>query len=283
MADCGPDWAYIVFMIAGLLKYYPFLLFGLALKERPTRTWLIATLSATGLAVFVVIFWGELMEALANIPVASPFGDAVGIVNLPRALARAMAAVIEMGPRGQASLTLLFRFLLTVVVVKWAIGLAGRSAFVAAVVRLSERDSIWLVVGCLVMGGCYLLTQNVGYRGIYLLIVLIGLLALRRASDDPAVSSEVSRMALLTPLIMWMEGIRLWVRLLVETIAAPTVVYQFVIVLIWLVRELLWLNLERVLLAVLLVVAARSATGIAVHAWARRIVADWRPPDLGMR
>ncbi len=59
---------YAVFLAAGLLKYYPFVLFGLALKQRPRGFLLIAALATAALAIFVAWFWPELREELPNIP-----------------------------------------------------------------------------------------------------------------------------------------------------------------------------------------------------------------------
>jgi len=263
--------AYAVFMLAGLLKYYPFILFGLALKERPTRFWLIAVLSLLGLAGFVAVFRDEILKELPNVPGGSPFADMVGIVNVPRALALLLSAHLgALPPRGEAAVELVLRLLLTAQLTVWALTLAGRPGFVAAIARLRESDAVWLLTGCLVMGGCYLLGQSVGYRGIYLLIVLSGLLALRRQCDAPATRPRLTRAVLAILPLMWMEGIRLWGAMAVRRLGAPEVLRNLTDVGLWLVRELLWLDLASVLLAVLFVSAARSATGLAAIDWMRR-------------
>jgi hypothetical protein len=264
--------AYVAFMMAGLLKYYPLVLFGLALKERPTRMLLIAALSVAGLAIFVTVFWSELLEELPNIPTNSPYADMVGIANIPIAISQIAATNPSLGPRAPALTALSLRVLLTALVVGWAIISARRPGFNLAIDRLAETDSVLLVVGCLVMGGCYLLGQNVGYRGIYLLIVLSGLLALCRAIDDPKLRSKLETVTLLIVPMMWMEGVRYWIILNLDSLSAPPVVRFFAEILAWLLREVLWFNLECVMLAVLIAYAVHSATGRSVRSLVRRLV-----------
>jgi hypothetical protein len=264
--------AYFVFMMAGLLKYYPMVLFGLALKERPTRFLLVAALSAAGLALFATVFWSELLEELPNIPTDSPYFDLVGIVNIPLAIAQVAATNPSLGPRAPALIALSSRLLLTAVVVGWAIISARRPGFNQAIARLTEADSILLVAGCLVMGGCYLLGQNVGYRGIFLLIVLSGLLALCRATDDRELRSRLETVALLIVPMMWMEGIRNWTTLIFDSLSDSPAVRFYARSLAWELRELLWLNLERMMLAVLIAYVVRSATGSWVRSLVRRLV-----------
>jgi hypothetical protein len=107
----------------------------------------------------------ELLRALPNIPAGSAFADLVGIVNIPIAVAQSVANFIPLGHHGHALIALAVRLLLTALVFRWAIELVARSGFAAAVNRLTDADAAWLVAGCLTMGACYLMAQNIGYRG----------------------------------------------------------------------------------------------------------------------
>jgi hypothetical protein len=257
---------YAVFLAAALLKYYPFVLFGLALKQRPRGFLSIAGLATAALAIFAVWFWPELREELPNIPAGSPFADYVGLTNLPLAVADLMEMDGPMAPQHRSVVVLGLRLWLLALVFVFAILLARRPGFAAAVARLRETDATWLVAFCLVMGGCYALIQNVSYRGIYLLPVLSGLLALRRASETPALRSRLLAVSVTLMPIMWMEALRHWVAMLKALPVSPFL-QDIPIALVWLARELLWLNLERVLIAVLLVFAVQSATVLSVRAW----------------
>ena len=268
--------AYFVIFTAGLLKYYPLALMLLAIRELHARFLLIAALSSVGLAVFATVFWSELLQELPNIPAGSPFADLVGIANMPLASAQVAAPLIRLGPQGQAIIALSLRLALTALVLGRAIMLAGHPAFAASIDRVARTDTVWLVTGCLTMGACYLLGQNVGYRGIYLLIVLSGLLALCRACEAGRLRSYLVISTIIVVPIMWMEGARGWVALLLKD--SPLPVKAVSACLLWITRELLWLNLECVLLAVVIAYAMQSATGNAVRSrlgWlvsARRIV-----------
>ena len=148
--------SYALFFVAGLLKYYPMVLFALALRERPTRFWAVAFGCLGGTALFVLGFQQELQEGLRNIPAGSPIYDMVGIVNIPL-----IAADLVGKTAGEQSITRLsLRLCLTAVVMISAYRLAARPEFAAALARMPEAHSVWLLFGCLVMGGCYLAVQR---------------------------------------------------------------------------------------------------------------------------
>jgi len=267
----GRNIAYGAFLLAGLLKYYPFVLFALALKERPARLLAICTICMTVLAVFIVIFWSELLEAVPNIPAGWPSANFEGLVNLPLAFVGLTWPEGTMPGHERTLIILAIRLLLTALVIAWAATLAMRPGFAEAMARLPQADATWLVAGCVVMGGCYALAQNNGYRGIYLLIAISGLLALRRASDAPELRATLASLITMIVPIMWMDALRYWASLILH--AAPIgegmrIELSFVV---WLVGELLWLNLERLLIAVMLVFALQTATGGAIVARMRRL------------
>jgi len=260
--------AYAAFLAAGLLKYYPLLAFGLALRERPARFLLIAAISAAALMIFVAAFWADLREALPNVPTASPFGDFVGIVNLPRGFLELGAGDDDLAA-GHSRTALALRIGLTVMLLAIAARLARHPGLGTAFGTMPRAEADWLVAGSLIMGGCYLLAHNNGYRGIYLLIVLSGLLALRRRCDDRGLRLMLTAAALSIVPIMWMEALRRWAFHGLEHAPLSPFARVMPVFFLWLTRELLWLNLERVMLAVLLVFALRSATAGAVWTWMR--------------
>ena len=245
---------YGIFLLAGLLKYYPMALFGLALRERPQLFFRIAVLAVAILAVFIVTFRAELAEELANIPTGSPFGDLIGIANIPLAL---RSAVASGGNAGNLT-ALVCRLLMTVGAIGLSVDLARRPALQRAFDTMAPGEMTWLVTGCLVMGACYLMGQNVGYRGIYLLLVLSGLLALMRNTTDPAVRPLLACTVILLVAMMWMEAIRLWIHEGLRAVPLTPGAGNAVQGLVWLGRELLWFNLERVMLAILIIYALRS-------------------------
>jgi hypothetical protein len=247
--------SYMLFMLAGLLKYYPMILFLMALRERPRRFWVIALSSLTLLVLFVIGFSQELREAMPNVPTGSPFGDMVGVANISLVVAQLPWPT----PRASAIARLACALCLTAGVMISAYRLAGRPDFAANLARLPEAQSVWLVIGCLVMGGCYFLIQSVGYRGVYLLLVLSGLLALRRVSDNSPLRKELGRVTIAIVAIMWMEGVRHWADALVLGLSDSSALK--VELAVWLIREILWLYLARVMVAVVMNHVAESNLG----------------------
>ncbi len=248
---------YGIFLLAGLLKYYPMVLFGLALQERPRRFFLLAVTATAALALFIGTFRAELAEELPNIPIGSPFGDLVGIVNIP-IVVRGLVAPLAPGGQAGKLAGLVCRLAMTVGVIAWSAKLAHRPGLRQAVAGMDRAEATWLMSGCLVMGGCYLIGQNVGYRGIYLLLVMSGLLALLRGATDAAIFRSLWRTVILLVPLMWMEAIRFWVDHGARVLHLPRDLRHALQALAWLSRELLWFDLEHVMLAVLIVFAMQS-------------------------
>ena len=128
----------------------------MAVREWPRRFWVIAFSSLVGLFIFVLGCWQELREAMPNIPGGSPIGDMFGIVNVPLLVAELPWPTL----RASAIARLLSTLCLAMGVIISAYRVAARRDFAANLARLSEDQSVWLVIGCLVVGGCYFLGQS---------------------------------------------------------------------------------------------------------------------------
>jgi hypothetical protein len=250
--------AYAIFAAAGLLKYYPFALFGLAFREALWRCLAILAAIVIAILLFWLTFHAELREEFANIPAGSPFTDMVGIANFPIAIGDFARYSARINPLWATLLQGGCRLFLTILVFAAAIRLARRPGFEETLAGLAAHDRLWLVLGCLVMGGCYLLGQNVGYRGIYLLIVLAGLLALCRAVPERRLLEELTAVTMTILPILWMEGLRHGVDLALASAGADGDTRHAVKGIAWAVREALWLNLERLMLAIVIVDLWRS-------------------------
>jgi hypothetical protein len=98
--------------------------------------------------------------------------------------------------------------------------------------------------------------QSVAYRGIYLMIVLSGLLLLGRRVRVPAVQSQIKWATLSVIPLMWDGALQYWL-----SVGLPDRLAGGVEVALWLFRELAWVNLARVLLALLLVYAMETPVG----------------------
>jgi hypothetical protein len=266
--------AYGLILAAGLLKYYPFALFLLALRERPRNLVMIGIAASAALAAFVWWFLPELRASFANIPAPSPVGNGWSILDGPR-----VAALIFTGePDGESSTVLVtaLRVLLTAFLVAGAIRRAGDPAFGEALAGMPARSRDWLVAGCIVVAGCYFAGPNLNYRGIYLLPVVAGLVAFAAAAPEEALRARIRLWTTLVVVVMWMP----FVERAPETIARITGFQTFAMPAhwtFWLIRELLWCGLARFLLAIVIREALASHSG----RWLLGLARPSRPSHLG--
>ena len=162
---------YALLLLAGLLKYYPLAMMLIAVRERPRRFVFLALASIAITVVLALLNWGDLSRVLGLIPNGNPLDDFFGSASVGLAimdelnLSRTGAKWIQI-PMCVAGI--------------WAgvrLGLAERTR--VALSLLTERESMFLMIGSLLMIGCFFAAQNVGYRVLHLLFVLPALLALR--------------------------------------------------------------------------------------------------------
>jgi hypothetical protein len=229
-----------------------------ALKEGRRRAAIIGATSVATLLVFVFVFHGELAKSLSNVPRGSPFGDMVGIVNLPRAIAMFADGLGHLKPGQDAWIEAVLRLCAMGLVVAGGLRLAMRREFRASFSGLSDFDRCWLVLGALLVAGCYLAIQSVGYRGIYLLIVLSAFFPLIRSAGDAEIRRRLVYTALSIVPIMWMEGVRHWMSTSIEYLNFSSFSERLGGSLTWVLREALWINLAQVLVGVIFVFLSKQ-------------------------
>lgn len=205
--------AYAVFLGMGLLKFYPLVLLGLVVRERPRV--------ALGFGVAAVA-----LAALAVLPLGDEFGRAIGNI-LPhpaftgtfgsRQLADGLALLLP----GHGGVAVAAGVLAAAVV-----GLAVRLAEVglAAADGLARREADLLLVGGVLISGCFLAGESVEYRAIFLVLAMPALLRLGGGSRlfiatswgavwllwDPVVRRVVARLAPAQDGIPGPPGLLLW-------------------------------------------------------------------------
>lgn len=223
--------AYALYFFAGLLKYYPLALLALVIRESRRAAIALAATAAAVLLVLVLCDRAELAKALANIPRLAYFADSFAAVNLPFGLAEVLLDPV---------LTRLVGITLLAVLT----ALAG--ARTRRTLSLLDRASPdWrpfevecLIVGAVVLAGCFLVGQNVDYRGIYLVLVTPGLLVLRRSASAVEVRRFLARMIGAVVFVAWEEVIRGIFGAAAS--ALPNVLRPRAETLFWLGRELVW-------------------------------------------
>jgi hypothetical protein len=183
-------WAYIAFGVAGFLKFYPIVLLGLALRERLPR--LLAICAVLGLATlaFYVAYHEEMRQVLRGVAGLNahwgPFSDRFGARQLLDGFWLLMGA--DHPPTAGALLpgadarnpsapgwALVAPALLAGCL---AFLLWRRSDFKLRWDGLSPREANCLLVGAVVMAGCFFAGYSIMYRGIFLLLALPGLIAM---------------------------------------------------------------------------------------------------------
>jgi hypothetical protein len=224
--------AYLLYLAAGLLKYYPIILLTLLARERRRDAVLGMIGVASLLVLFGVYFGGDLGKAFRNIPAFSYFADNFSAENLPFGMGEALSGVGERG---------LIAFLVLGALVAVAIARTMRTVRLLEAERfeLSDTEMRCLAVGGMLVTACFFAGQNVDYRGIYLLLVLPGLVRLHALCGDATVRRFYRQMIAAMLFVMWEEFFR---RNLHNLVALGTShgLSSKVEVFFWVGRELVW-------------------------------------------
>lgn len=164
----------------GLVKFYPFVLLALALRESVRRFVVLSCGFALLLAGFAWVYWTDIGRALAHLPSVYYAGDMFGAFILPRLLHRGF---------GLSSTGAYIVMALAVLLLAWgATRLAKKLYPISDRLDFSDSRGLLLVTGSLVIFGCFWIESNVAYRAIFLLPVLPGLWAAQRALRGTDVS-----------------------------------------------------------------------------------------------
>jgi hypothetical protein len=267
--------SYALILLAGLLKFYPLIVLLTALRERPRTFFAIA--AAAGLIVvgFFYHFQTELAAALKNIPSGEYASDLFGSVNLPFGAA---TYTLRLFPKLEqfawfTALPYAIMALLLIVTAVQVIRLARNGDLASAFAKMPERDGTFLVIGAALIAGCFFAGQSVAYRGVHLIFVVAGLVAMRRAVDTRGRRAFLTHTLIIVLFLMWGEFFRRALlyevtgsvlgRALYHEAAGPGLALY---ALFWLIREVLWWRLAAVLLAILAIFGLRSELFAALQA-----------------
>ena len=186
LGGCG------LIVLAGLVKFYPFVALIVVLRERLLVIAAVAVASVAALAT-LLFYHHELGLMAANLPAPSYFTMQFGSANLPSGIGLSVGKIMEKlgyanAHGAQAVGALVARAVLPILVVS-AIGaaflIAGRCDLRLVEARLAARQLDFLVAGAALISGCFFASQSVIYRGIYLLLALPGLAELSRQITTP--------------------------------------------------------------------------------------------------
>jgi hypothetical protein len=212
LAERGPVRmiGYGLALLAALLKYYPIMVLIFFFRERIAVFAAVALAAAGSLALFWAVYHVEIVRGWAEISTGPYNTDLFAAKNLPFLIG--MLVENAMAPS---------RFAASV---GWGVtaglygGLAGAALAIcrrlsrfaelrAAIAELPEGERVFMVIGSAVIAGCFFAGQSIGYRGIFLLLVMPGLLALSRSGSRERRTLCLGS-AIVIVLLMWGECLR---------------------------------------------------------------------------
>jgi hypothetical protein len=213
LAERGPAARIIGYglaVLSALLKYYPIMVLICLFRERIAVFAGVALAAAGALAVFWAAYHVEIVRGWAEISTGPYNTDLFAAKNLPFLI----GILVENAAAPSRSAA----------AVGWAVtaglygGLAGAALAIcrrlsrfaelrAAIAEFPDGERVLMVIGSAVIAGCFFAGQSIGYRGIFLLLVMPGLLTLSR-SGVRQLRALCFGSALVIVLLMWGECLR---------------------------------------------------------------------------
>jgi hypothetical protein len=234
---------YAVALFAGMLKYYPIVLLILAVRER-RRVMIAIGLASFGVIALWFLLDRGILRSVANIPPARYFDDHVfDARDLPHGLAQ----IFDWPPPVASGLLLA----MVVSMAAMAGALARLDDVTARLRQLSEAEAGYLLVGCILLVGCFLAAQNVVYRGIFFLFVLPGLTALTGMNGRRPLDGLYIGATGMIIVLMWSDTVRALVNGVLCRFGVCGRANEIVHFEVWLVREVMWWAVACILTAFL--------------------------------
>lgn len=222
--------SYLLYLIAGLLKYYPLVLLILLARHRWRSALVYGGVIFLVLIVFVVSFGNQISASVADVPKASCFGSenlapsyfgyAFTMKNLPFGIACVFRHIIPM--------TVISGTLLIALLIMTGIRIIANVGSLNAFAITCEGYEIKaLSISSILLTACFFAGTNIDYRDIYFLLVIPGLLRFRQSTNDAQLMRWLSSLIAAILVLMWEPFIR---RGLAGAVASAA----------WAARELLW-------------------------------------------
>jgi hypothetical protein len=266
--------AYLTALFAAMIKYYPLTLLILLFTER-IAAFLAAGLAMTGLiAIFLAVYLPDIARGWPTIASGPYFTGFFGAKNLPLGLVE-----LTFGQSGGSSVALLGASLYGLLVFGGALiclRLVTRTPLRPMLAQIGDGERIFLVVGSALIAGCFLAGQSIGYRGIFLLFALPGLLAIARVATDSFLRGLCRATAIVLVLLMWEECLRIGLASILAQLAVPPLFDILIKLAFWVARELAWWWMVSVMIAFLASFLAESETVRSFSRLSRRYLSSMR-------
>lgn len=260
--------AYLFFIMAGLLKYYPMVLLVLLLRERWLRAFEVAIGAGVALALLILGYRSDIGAALANIPHLTYYSDAFSAKNLPFGI---IGMIADADSYRSAALVLLL------VLAGVAAARGWRTAQLLGPSRIdwTAWETRLLLIAGVLFPACFFTAHNIAYRCIYLLLAVPGLMQFRRSTGTPMIRRWASLMIAAALFLLWEAAIGHAVAAAFQADAPDASVSTLLglwQVLFWLGRELVWWWLIGGFLGTVLCFALGQPMTIEVIGWLRRSI-----------
>jgi len=244
---------YGVALLAAFLKYYPIMVLIIVFRER-IAVFLTVLVVGTGvLGILFLEYHVEIARVLALIPGGRYDTDLFAAKNLPFLVGLVAESAAEPSNfaalLGRITTVSLYAALLTLcLAISRRLMRAGELP--AALTSLPRLEQVFLVIGSAVITGCFFAGQSVGYRGVFLLLAMPGLLALSRSPVREVRAVSLGTCVVIV-LLMWGECLRLALHQGLEQWGVPEPLASEAKIQFWLVRELCWWWVVGVMLTIL--------------------------------
>jgi len=239
-----------MFFAATLLKFYPLSVCLLALREPPRVLLRLGAAFGALLGVFVWAFHDEIGRSLAHVPNGHVFTNMFGARQLGLGLSRLIDGLS--GTDATAVASPLITLSCCAICATVALLQGRRPDLRQAVAALPTRTAALLVAGAAIISGCFFAADNLSYRGILMLLVLPGLLAL---SENTALHRRFTIAIAAALLVMWGISLQYVIMHALPERGAGLAL------LIWLLQQAAWWWLMSQLLALLVSFAIDSPSG----------------------
>jgi hypothetical protein len=269
---------YFVALVAAMLKYYPIMILVIVFREIVSIFVAVSLLILVCLAVFWAEYHAEIARGLPLIAWGPYYTDLFAAKNLPFLLGEVAGNAVE--PSDWA------RLVQRVVAGGLYAILLGTSATICrkllsfgelrgALASLGRSERIFLVIGSAVIAGCFFAGQSVGYRGVFFLLAMPGLLAISRTSSRD-LRNLCLGICVVVVLLMWGECFRLALYRALEHPGVPEMLAGNLKLLFWFFRELGWWWTISVMLTVLIDFLWASPVALWLSSRFRHSVVDVR-------
>jgi len=244
---------YCIALLAALLKYYPIMLLMIVFRERISVLLAVLLLAVGLLVVFWAFYHADVARGLPHVASGRYDTDLFAAKNLPF-----MVGIMAENAAGPSPSAAAVGYIATVGLYAALVGalfaiyrrLEGLPELRAALASLPRRERILLVIGSAAIVGCFFAGQSIGYRGVFLLLVLPGLLAVARSPLRELRVLGVGT-SIVIVLLMWGECLRLALHRALELPGISEVLSNEAKIQFWLLRELCWWWVVSVMLAVI--------------------------------